>query len=57
MKPVSQACWNIPRRKQLCSHAWSVTKWPMRVRRGDYVQDTLIERMSEANISTKSLNE
>ena len=37
IKPVSQACWNIPRRKQLCSHAWSVNKWPIRVRRGDYV--------------------
>ena len=57
IKPVSQACWNIPRRKQLGSHAWSVNKWPMRVRRGDYVQDTLVERMREADISTKALNE
>ena len=29
----------------------------MRVRLGDYVQDTLAERMREADISTKALSE
>ena len=46
-KPASHACWKIPRRKQICGHAWNVSQCPVSVRGGDYVRGDAVE--SEKN--------